>query len=153
MINRYKLMVKKFTLTSFLLAFSISAFATDLSGVYKCTAFDSNDGEYAGTLTMKSNKAYNKANSPYGTYDFTLTAKGFPYSFAGIAAANGTNFSMYFESVGEKRDPSDRGVGIATVVRDVDHEGKDVISFHAFYFEKAYKGRSSFGFENCTLSN
>ena len=143
------MMKKLFSLL--LITVSASSFAADFSGKYRCDAYDAHDGKYQAEMTLKLNKAYSKMDRGYASYDFSLASEGYPYSFNGLAAASGSNLAIYFESIGAKRDPSDKGVVIGTIITDQDGQGKEVVSMHTFYYEKAYKGKGNYGFENCVL--
>ena len=129
---------------------SASCFAADFSGTYDCKLFDKSDGYFGkATLVLKLNAEASKLNEGYGSYDIDYSVQGIPYSYGGIAAARGNDIALYFESIGAKRDPDDRGVGIASIIVDQDKKGNDHVSLHKFYYEKSYKGASDIGFENC----
>lgn len=128
---------------------NVTAFAVDFSGTYKCELFDKADGGFATVLKLKLNPKSSIPASGYASYDIDFNVTGIPYPYAGIAAANGNNLAIYFESTGSKRNPDDRGVGIATILLDKDKSGKDIISLHKFYYERSYKGNSNYGFEDC----
>jgi hypothetical protein len=144
--------MKKISFVFCLAIFFSTSYALDFSGDYQCdTNYDAQDGKYTALITLKLNKGYVQEGSSYATYDFSMKAIGYDYFWTGIAAANGNNLAVYFESVGPKREPSDKGVGIATIVTDKDATGKDVVSLHKFFYEAAYKGKPDYGFENCVL--
>ena len=130
-----------------------TTFATDFSGNYKCELQDKSDGYFTAKLILKLNPEASKLQNGYGSYDIKFDVKGIPYSYSGIAAARGNDLALYFESVGDKKNPDDRGVGIASVILDQDKKGKEIVSIHKFYYEKSYKGTSNFGFENCIKVN
>lgn len=130
-----------------------NTFAADFSGTYKCDLYDKTDGYFKAQLALKLNLDASKLDKGYGSYDITFNVAGLPYSYSGIAAARGNDLAIYFESVGSKRNPDDRGVGIASVVMDQNKDGKDIVSIHKFYYERSYKGKSNFGFENCVKSS
>lgn len=136
-------------LTILLAGMSLSTFATDFSGTYKCELFDKSDGGFSTTLKLKLNPKSSVSGSEYASYDIDFNVQGIPYPYTGIAAANGNNLAIYFESTGSKKNPDDRGVGIATIILDKDKSGKDSISLHKFYYERSYKSNSNYGFENC----
>ncbi len=131
---------------------AFNTFAADFSGNYKCELHDKTDGYFKAQLTLKLNREASKPENGYGSYDIIFNVAGIPYSYSGIAAARGNDLAIYFESVGSKKNPDDRGVGIASVVIDKNKDGKDIVSIHKFYYEKSYKGKSNFGFENCVKS-
>ncbi len=126
-----------------------SAIAADLSGTYQCHLTDHSDGPFDAKLVLKLNKSASFQKEGYGSYDIKFDVKGIPYAYTGIAAARGNDLALYFESTGDNKNPDDRGVGIASVILDQDKSGKDVVSIHKFYYEKSYKGKSNYGFENC----
>lgn len=126
-----------------------SAMAADFSGTYQCHLFDHSDGPFDATLVLKRNKSASFDDEGYGSYDIKFNVKGIPYAYTGIAAARGNDLALYFESTGNNKNPDDRGVGIASVIVDQDKSGKDVVSIHKFYYEKSYKGKSNYGFEDC----
>ncbi|HLX54466.1 MAG TPA: hypothetical protein VKR58_11020 [Aquella sp.] len=132
-----------------LVSSSVMALAIDFSGIYKCELFDKTDGGFDATLELKLNSASSLVDKGYGSYDIKFNVKGMPYSYTGIAAAHGNNLAIYFESTGDKKNPDDRGVGIATAILDKDKSGKDTVSLHKFYYERSYKGKGNYGFENC----
>jgi hypothetical protein len=133
-----------------LLSASCHALAADFSGTYQCHLTDHRDGPFDGTLILKRDEQATMRDTGYGSYLIDLKVKGIPYTYTGIAAARGNDLAIYFESVGEKRDADDRGVGIASVILDQDKKGKNTVSIHKFYYEKSYKGASNYGFEWCT---
>ncbi len=126
-----------------------AAWAADFSGTYQCDVQDHSDGHFAATLVLKLNKEASKINKGYASYDIDFKVTGMPYAYTGMAAARGNDLALYFESVGEHKNPDDRGVGIASIILDQDKSGNDKLSVHKFYYEKAYKGKSNFGFETC----
>lgn len=126
-----------------------SVVAADFSGTYACQLRDHADGNFTGQLVLNLNKDASKLKNGYASYDITLDLQGLPYAYTGIAAARGNDLALYFESVGENKNPDDRGVGIASIIMDQDKFGRDIISLHKFYYEKSYKGKSNFGFEKC----
>ncbi|MCC2624319.1 MAG: hypothetical protein K0R14_192 [Burkholderiales bacterium] len=139
-------------LSLLLISSGMNVFAADFSGTYKCELFDKTDGGFDTTLKLKLNKDTSpKAlmDAGYASYDIDFKVKGISYPYTGIAAAHGNNLAIYFESTGEKKNPDDRGVGIATITLDKDKSGKDTISLHKFYYEMSYKGKGNYGFENC----
>lgn len=138
-------------LLSFILFSSLAtaAFAANFSGVYECQIHDHADGNFIGKLTLNINKDASKLKEGYASYNITLDVPALPYAYKGIAAARGNDLAIYFESVGENKNPDDRGVGIASVILDQDKFGHDKVSIHKFYYETAYKGKSNFGFERC----
>ena len=144
--------MKKFILAAFLvLGVTGYALAADFSGTYKCHLTDHSDGPFNdATLTFKLNPKASFLNSGYASYDIKYHVGGVPYDYTGIAVARGNDLAIYFESTGEKKNPYDRGVGIATVVLDQDKAGKNVVSLHKFYYENSYKGKSNYGFEECS---
>lgn len=142
-------MHKIFLATFLTLSISASALAADFSGTYQCHLTDHSDGPFDATLALKLNPDASFSNTGYASYDIDFNVTGIPYSYTGIAAARGNDLALYFESTGEKKNPDDRGVGIASIIVDQDNTGKDVVSIHKFYYEKSYKGKSNYGFENC----
>lgn len=140
-------MKKLLTLVS--IAASMSVSAVDLSGTYKCEIFDKTDGGFDAVFKLKLNSASSLVDKGYGSYDVEFNVTGIAYPYTGLAAANGSNLAVYFESTGDKKNPDDRGVGAATVILDKDKSGKDTISLHNFYYERSYKGKGNYGFENC----
>jgi hypothetical protein len=126
-----------------------SVFAADFTGTYQCQIRDHMDGNFDAKLALTLNKEASKLKDGYASYDITFDVIGLPYAYTGIAAARGNDLALYFESVGENKNPDDRGVGIASVIMDQDKTGRDVVSIHKFYYEKSYKGKSNFGFEKC----
>lgn len=126
-----------------------SAFAADFSGTYDCQVYDHTDGPFTAKLVLELTKEASKLKEGYASYNITFDVTGMPYGYTGIAAARGNDLALYFESVGEEKNPDDRGVGIASVIVDQDKSGKDVVSIHKFYYEKSYKGKPNFGFEKC----
>lgn len=130
-----------------------TVFAVDFSGTYKCELFDKSDGSFAAVLKLKLNSKASLMKDGYASYDIDFNVTGISYPYTGIAAANGNNLALYFESTGSKKNPDDRGVGIATIVLDKDKSGHDIISMHKFYYERSYKGNSNYGFENCRKTN
>lgn len=126
-----------------------SAFAADFTGTYDCQVYDHTDGAFTAKLILELKKEASKIKEGYASYNITFDVTGMPYAYTGIAAARGNDLALYFESVGENKNPDDRGVGIASVIVDQDKSGRDVVSIHKFYYEKSYKGKSNFGFEKC----
>jgi hypothetical protein len=126
------------------------AVATDFSGTYQCSLTDHSDGYFKATLVLKQDSSASFPQTGYGSYLINFKVEGIPYSYTGIAAARGNDLAIYFESTGENKNPDDRGVGIASIIVDQNKKGKDTISFHKFYYEKSYKGKSNYGFEQCT---
>lgn len=125
------------------------AMAMDFSGTYQCYIRDHTDGSFKATLTLKLDPQASFAQSGYGSYLVNLNVAGIPYSYTGIAAARGNELAIYFESTGEKKNPDDRGVGIASVLVEQDESGQEMISIHKFYYEKFYKEKSNYGYEVC----
>ncbi|MDP3560897.1 MAG: hypothetical protein Q8R83_01805 [Legionellaceae bacterium] len=125
------------------------AMATDFSGTYDCHLTDHTDGPFTATLILKKDESVSFADVGYGSYLVDFHVKGIPYAYAGMAAARGNDLALYFESTGSNKNPDDRGVGIASIIVDQDKEGKNIVSFHKFYYEKSYKGKSNYGFEQC----
>ena len=142
----------KKSIVSIFLAMGVActAFAADFSGQYNCHLVDHSDGPFDATLTLKLNPDATFEKTGYASYDIQFNVTGIPYPYTGIAAARGNDLALYFESTGDKKDPDDRGVGIASIVADQDKSGKDVVSIHKFYYEKSYKGKSNYGFEECS---
>lgn len=124
------------------------AFAEDYSGDYICDGLDSQDGQYKPLIQLKLNRDYPKKDN-YATYDFHMKVPGYPYEWSGIAAADKKHVAVFFEAIGENAELSDRGVGIATFSTKKTGKKYKEMSFKKFYYEKAYKGKPSFGFENC----
>lgn len=135
-----------FTLFSFVCS---SATAVNFSGTYQCQLTDHTDGPFTATLILKEDKSASFDNKGYGSYAVSFRVKGIPYDYTGIAAAKGNELALYFESTGSNKNPDDRGVGIASVIVDQDKQGKEIVSLHKFYYEKSYKGKSNYGFEQC----
>lgn len=125
------------------------AAATDFSGTYQCHLTDHSDGPFDATLTLKEDPTATFADTGYASYTLDFNVTGIPYPYTGIATARGNDLAVYFESTGDKKNPDDRGVGIASVIVDQDKSGKKVVSLHKFYYEKSYKGQSNYGFEEC----
>lgn len=145
--------MKAWKITILMSILGVSAYATDLSGKYKCDLYDKADGAFKSSLGLKLNKSASKLDQGYASYDVEFNVVGIPYPYVGIAASHGNDIAIYFESAGSKKNPDDRGVGIASVVVDQDAKGKDIVSLHKFYYEKSYKGSSDVGFENCIKTN
>jgi len=134
----------------FLLCLCISSgYAADFSGSYKCEVQDKTDGHFNAKLILKLNPETTIKGTGYASYDIDFIVSGMPYNYKGIAAARGNDLALYFESYGDKRNPDDKGVGIASVIVDKDKAGKDIVSIHKFYYEKSYKNHSNYGFEKC----
>ncbi len=146
-----KVFVSNCLLCLFLLGVNIPAFATDFSGVYQCDGFDYQDGKYTAKITLKINNTFSKKINAHKVYDFSMEASGYDYTWTGYAVANGANIAIYFESTGPKKEPSDKGVGIATVVVDLDSSGNELVTLHKFFYEQAFKGKPDYGSENCRL--
>lgn len=143
-------MIRKILLSCGLLSIVSSySLAADFSGTYKCELQDKSDGHFAAKLVLKLNSSASKMNEGYASYDIDFNVTGIPYPYTGIAAARGNDLAIYFEATGAKKNPDDRGVGIASVIMDQDKTGKSIVSIHKFYYEKSYKGASDIGFENC----
>ena len=143
--------MKKLILSIFLTTgIACSSFAADFSGQYRCHLIDHVDGSFDAALTLKLNSDATFEKTGYASYDIRFHVTGIPYSYTGIAAARGNDLAVYFESTGDKKDPDDRGVGIASIVSEQDKAGKDIVTIHKFYYEKSYKGKSNYGFEECT---
>jgi hypothetical protein len=134
-----------------LLVSYFTAQALDFSGVYQCANASDQDAKTT-TITLKLNPAYNKPNSAYATYDFTMKAEGYNYSWIGSAVAHGANLAISFESTGPKAEKSDKGVSIATIITEQESNDKGIVRFHPFFYEKAYKGKPDYWFENCKLT-
>ena len=137
----------------FILLFSLcvgNVFAEDISGKYNCHLNDHSDGLFDVTLVLKNNPQASFPKQSYMSYDFTFefTALGAIHTYEGFASAHGNNMAMYFESTGDHKDPSDKGVGIASVSTI-----KDTITFSKFYYEPAYQGKVNYGFEECVKSS
>lgn len=145
--------MKKILLAVTCLFFTTFSVAADLSGTYLCDLQDKSDGYFKSKIVLKLNSGASKLNQGYAAYDVDFTVTGIPYPYTGIAAARGNDVAIYFEATGPKKNPDDRGVGIASVVMDQDKSGKTIISLHKFYYEKSYKGQSDYGFENCVKTN
>lgn len=143
-------MKKLLAVTLLSAALAGSAFAADFSGTYQCHLTDHSDGPFDAVLILKLNESASFSKTGYASYDIKFDVKGIPYAYEGIAAARGSDLALYFESAGDNKNPDDRGVGIASVILDQDKSGKDVLSIHKFYYEKSYKGKSNYGFEDCT---
>lgn len=126
-----------------------SATAADFSGTYQCHIADHSDGAFDATLVLTANPDATFSDSGYASYNLTLHVPGMPYDYEGMIAARGNDLGVYFESVGEKKDPNDRGVGIGTVIVDKNKAGINTTRIHKFYYEKAYKGKTNYGFEHC----
>ncbi len=143
--------MRKLILTTVLtLGIASSALAADFSGKYQCHLTDHSDGAFNATLVLKLNRSASIQSAGYASYDIAFHVVGIPYEYTGIAAARGNDLALYFESTGEKKNPDDRGVGIASVILDQDKSGKNSVSIHKFYYEKSYKGKGNYGFEECT---
>ncbi|MCD6045193.1 MAG: hypothetical protein K0R48_356 [Gammaproteobacteria bacterium] len=143
--------MRKFILTTVLaLGVANCALAADFSGKYQCHLTDHTDGPFDATLVLKLNPKASFLTAGYASYDIAFHVAGIPYEYTGIAAARGNDLALYFESTGEKKNPDDRGVGIASVILDQDKSGKNGVSIHKFYYENSYKGKSNYGFEECT---
>jgi len=140
----------KIIMTALLLSISHYAAATDFSGTYQCHLTDHRDGPFEATLVLKQDTTASFPKTGYSSYLIDFNVTGIPYSYTGIAAARGNDLALYFESTGEKKNPDDRGVGIASIIVDHDKAGKELISLHKFYYQKSYKGTSNYGFEVCT---
>lgn len=123
--------------------------AADFSGTYQCNLTDHSDGPFSATLVLKKDPSVHFDDQGYGSYTLNFEVKGIPYSYTGIAAARGNDLALYFESTGANKNPDDRGVGIASIIVDQDKKGENIVSFHKFYYEKSYKGKSNYGFEQC----
>ncbi len=123
--------------------------AVDYSGNYDCTMYDQTDGYFTGQLTLKINPLASLVQQGYGSYDVHMSFENIPYEYDGYAAAHGSQLAIYFESVGAKRDPDDKGVGIASVVLEKDANNKDIISIHKFYYTQQYHNKSTIGFQKC----
>lgn len=141
--------MRKLLLTVALASMMNCASAADFSGTYDCHLTDHSDGSFDATLTLTLISAASFNDKGYASYNIDFKVPGIDYPYTGIAAARGNDLALYFESTGEKRDPDDRGVGIASVIVDQDKLGKDIVSIHKFYYEKNYKGKPNYGFENC----
>lgn len=141
--------------TAFTLCFFItaSAWAIDYSGTYDCTMYDQADGYFTGQLTLKINQIASLSQQGYGSYDAHMSFENIPYEYDGYAAAHGSQLAIYFESVGSKRDPDDKGVGIASVVLEKDANNKDIISIHKFYYTQQYHNKSNIGFQKCVKTS
>ncbi len=148
-VNYLEFIVKKsliFLVSCFMIS---SVSAANFSGTYECQIHDHIDGNFNAKLVLALNKEASKLKEGYASYDITFDVVGMPYAYTGIAAARGNDLALYFESVGDNKNPDDRGVGIASVIMDQDKLGRDKVSIHKFYYEKSYKGKSNFGFEKC----
>jgi len=141
--------MKKILFAGILVAMNWSAGAVDFSGTYSCKMVDNADGSSKSLFTLKLNPLVSKLDQGYASYDTSYSTEGLPYSYTGIAASHGNELAVYFESVGDKKDPSDRGVGIGTVIMDQDGSGKIEISMHNYYYQKMYKGHANYGTANC----
>lgn len=142
--------MKNFYKAIFLMvAFSGSAMATDFSGTYDCHLNDHSDGQFDAKLTLKRVKEASFSKTGYASYDIQFDVNDMPYPYVGLATARGNDLAVYFEATGDKKDPNDRGVGIASVIVDQDEKGKDVVEIHKFYYEQSYKGKANYGFEKC----
>lgn len=139
----------KYFLATLLLIISYSGLATDFSGTYQCNLTDNSDGPFKAVLLLKQDPKATFSKTGYGSYTLNLKVTGIPYEYTGMAAARGNDLAIYFESTGDKKNPDDRGVGIASILVDKDKDGKDIVSFHKFYYETSYKGKSNYGFEHC----
>lgn len=145
--------MKKILLSSlFLTCFFGNAYATDFSGSYQCHLYDHIDGPFDATLTLKLVSDASLPKAGYASYDIQFNVKNIPYPYVGFAAARGNDLALYFEATGDKKDPNDRGVGLASVIVDQDSKGKDIVTIHKFYYEQAYKGKHNYGFEVCKKS-
>lgn len=142
--------MKKLLMATLFFFVTTCALATDFSGTYNCTLTDHSDGPFTAVLKLTKDPSASFDNTGYGSYLVDFNVKGIPYAYSGIAAARGNEMALYFESVGKNRDPNDRGVGIVSIIVDEDKTGKQIISLHKFYYEKSYKGKSNYGFEQCT---
>ncbi|HVT61879.1 MAG TPA: hypothetical protein VHD33_00115 [Legionellaceae bacterium] len=125
------------------------AMATDFSGLYECQLTDHSDGPFTARLILKKDESASFSEIDYGSYLVTFHVTGIPYDYSGMAAARGNELALYFESVGQNKNPDDRGVGIASMIVDQDKDGKKIVSLHKFYYEKSYKKKSNYGFERC----
>ncbi|MDX2050379.1 MAG: hypothetical protein SFT93_04335 [Rickettsiaceae bacterium] len=143
-------MISRIIVSLVILINTFGALAYDFSGAYKCDkAFDSQDGNFTSTITLRPNNDYKKANSSYSIYNFEMKCPGYNYTWEGTAIANGNNLAIYFYSVGEHREKSDFGTASATIITHEDKKGKITTSLHEFYYETAYKGKPAFGFQDC----
>lgn len=141
--------MKKYSLVFMSILICNSAMALDFSGNYKCKLRDNSDGAFTSTLTLKKDASASFDKEGYGSYIVNFTINGMPYAYTGVAAARGNELAIYFESVGNNKNPDDRGVGIASVITYVKKDGSKSTIFHKFYYEKSYKGKSNYGFEKC----
>lgn len=125
------------------------AVAADFTGTYKCNLIDNSDGKFTATLVLKKDISASFDDLGYASYLVNFNVNGIPYAYTGMAAQRGNELALYFESTGRNKNPDDRGVGIASIIVDKDKNGKKIVSFHKFYYEKTYKGKSNYGFEKC----
>lgn len=130
-----------------------SALAADFSGTYKCHLNDHSDGPFDAILTLKLVKEADFPKIGYASYDIQFNVENMSYPYKGLAAARGNDLALYFEATGDKKDPNDRGVGIASVIVDQDDNGKKIVTIHKFYYEQAYKDKANYGFEKCIKSS
>lgn len=142
-------MKKIFTMAMLALGITQYAAAADFSGTYQCHVSDHSDGPFKATLMLKLNPQASFENVGYASYDVDFKVDGMPYAYTGMAAARGNDLALYFESTGDKKNPDDRGVGIASIILNQDESGKDIIALQKFYYEPSYKGKSNYGFEGC----
>ncbi|MCD8500327.1 MAG: hypothetical protein LRY43_04875, partial [Gammaproteobacteria bacterium] len=112
----------------FIMMLSTSVFSADFSGTYHCHLNDHSDGPFDATLSLKLVKQASFPNLGYSSYDIQFSVQDIPYPYVGMAAARGNDLALYFEATGEKKDPDDRGIGIASVVVDQDDHGKQIMS-------------------------
>jgi hypothetical protein len=142
--------MKQFLIATVFIFICTCAKAADFSGEYQCQLNDHSDGMFTATLTLKQDKSASFADIGYASYLIDLQVKGLPYAYTGAAVARGNDLAIYFESTGSKKNPDDKGVGIASVIVDQNKEGKKIISLHKFYYERSYKGKNNYGFELCS---
>lgn len=119
-----------------------------LAGTYQCSGHDSHDGYYENvTVTLSVDTKNSDFDHNHGAYRFKLMEPdGIEYD--GEAASDGNTLAIYFQNT-SANEPTDRGVGIASVVHERDANGNVTTKFYKFYYEPDYQGGGN-GSEVCT---
>jgi hypothetical protein len=123
-------------------------YAINLSGKYLCNGYDTKDGPYSDdyvTLTQVKNHSYPEKD--VYSYNFMLSDSKGALQYSGFATSHGRDLAIYFENMGSKKNPNDRGVGIAkvndSIVRNSKGQFEQSITFSKFFFEPNYTSDGS----------
>jgi hypothetical protein len=131
-------------LTSFTLIY-----ASDYSGTYLCTGYDTKLGAYGpDTVILSKIDKHSYPNKDLYSYKFELKDLRFG-DYVGNAVSNGNALAVYYANT-EKSEPNDKGLGVTTITNDIkrDKNGKfsHTVSFDKFYLEPTFV---SDGSEHC----